>query len=102
MKRIDGCRRLLETRKEESPAAEGFAKKTVETECGFSVSGAVLYKKLGLMVLWKRMTIGLSQNVLISSQDVPEHVEHPLAALDGRDTKKRVRERVTGSVRRDV
>lgn len=90
MKKVDNCRRLLKDSREERLTVGGFGKKTVKAESGFLVSNAVLYRMGVLVVLWKKATTVLSQDLLFSSQDVPKLVENPVAALHGPKKEKRV------------
>lgn len=75
---LDGCKRLLEDSKNEVLAAKVCAKQLVRNERGSSVQGLFLYKKDVLMVLLRRTTVGLSQHVFFSSQNVRENVGHPV------------------------
>lgn len=46
--------------------------------------------------------MGMSQTVFFTYQDVLKHVRRSVAALHGRDIEGEIREKVTGSARRDV
>lgn len=92
VKRVDICKQLLGSSWDEAQAAEGSAKRFVRTARSSSVSGAILHRKIVLAILRRQVTVGLSLDMFFSSQNVPELVEHPVAALLGRTQRREYKE----------
>lgn len=63
MRGFDDCKLLLEDKREEAGAAEGCAEKIVSTVSSSSMSGAFLYNKGVLAVLWRQRKMSLSQDM---------------------------------------
>lgn len=82
-----------------------WLRKTLQNEIvragsGSSVLGDIPYEKNDLAALRRQITIDLSENVFISSRNVPDRIEHSVAALYGRNTEIRAQERVMSSTKK--
>lgn len=64
--------------------------------------GVILHKDEILSDLRRQMKVGLSQDVLLSSQDDPKQVGHFVAALHGQDKEGKAPKTLAGSAKRDV
>lgn len=102
VKGVQNYERMLDDSTEEELGTQSFLKETARSGSGSSVHGSMLYKKDVVVVLPGQMEMSSSQDLFISTQDVPEGTRHPAGMLHGQKTQRTVRKRVMASRTSDV